>query len=352
MPDHRLRATASRLTASLLLVGLQAVSAQPGQSIVGRVFDAGTLEPVAARVVLIPDDATARLLMSGVSSGTLYHFDGVPDGDYRVQALGFRQSVRLRVPASDQPEALDLFGRIVAPDLFVRSGLMTQVGTPNSSYRTFLDAGNGDRLLGLHTIPDVIGLPCGLDVPGRLESTSGRIHYLAADRSADGRQCDGAVLVLFRPSGLAEIIPTLESGYEEPAAIVVEQAGNRFRIALQEGSTWVERRDAAGFLPYPALLVGKLSYLRDGWDGRLSSEPGLGRSERVSPMWLDHLRKTREISVDVLSTRTVAGRLWMQVRLEPETCGDRVPGVESVTGWVPAYRPSGATNAWFHSRGC
>lgn len=352
MADCSRRSTVSRVPAGLLLVGLQAASAQQGHSVVGRVLEAGTLKPVGAHVVLIPDDATARLMMSGVFSGTLYHFDGVPDGDYRIQAFGFTQSVRLKVPASNLPEALDLFGRIVAPDLLVASVPADTNQDANSSYRTFLDARNGDRLLGLHTIRDVIGLPCGLDVPGRLDSTSGRIHYLVADRTLDGRSCEGGVLALLRPSGLAEIIPTLESGYEEPAAIVVEQSGNRFRIALQEGSTWIERRDATGFLQYPALLVGRLAYLRDGWDGRLSSEPDQGRSERVSPMWVDHLRETREISVDVLTIRTVAGRPWMQVRLEEETCGDRVQDVESVTGWVPAYRSSGAANVWFHSRGC
>ena len=352
MPHFRLRSVVSQLIAGLVLLAMQTASAQQGASIVGRVLDARTVRPVGAQVVLIPDDGTTPPLMSTTFPGPLYHFDDVPVGSYRVQALGYSDSIRVMVSVKVQPEALDVFGRIVAQDLVVSSPVGDTRRNADPWQLHFLEGENGSGLLGLLELPDVVHQPCGHDSPAHLDTTSGQVHYLVADRTPDGRSCEGGVLALLRPTGLAEAIPTLESGYEYPAAIVLERSGNRFRIALQDGATWVERRDATGFLPYPALLVGHLAYLRGGWDGRYWSVPDGGRSQTVSKPWLDHLKDAGAISVEVLATRSVAGRSWIQVRLDPETCGEQLPNVQAVTVWVPAYRPSGATNAWFYSRGC
>src|SRR5688572_3938921 len=46
-------------------------------------------------------------------------------------------------------------------------------------------------------------------------------------------------------------LPTEESGYEVKAAVVFERADRWFRIALQQGSAWLERENAEGFRSYP-----------------------------------------------------------------------------------------------------
>jgi hypothetical protein len=160
--------------------------------------------------------------------------------------------------------------------------------------------------------------------------------------------------LLFRRAGSAreEELPSQESEYEIAAAVVHERRGRWFRIAVPQGSAWIDRTNAADFLPYPQLLTKKLAYLTDDWDGRLRKTAGFGGTIQALPLeWKEQIPK--QIGVEVLSVTRVGNNDWLHVRFDIDSCGDdSLRGLTSVEGWLPAYRSDGTPAAWFYSRGC
>jgi len=206
-----------------------------------------------------------------------------------------------------------------------------------------------EPMLGLLNLPDVITPDCVargrvVQLFGAASTSSLVIGWLA--------QSEPCQLTL-RHEGTSktEELPTAESSYEVPAAIVLQREGLWFRIALQRGSSWIARANADDFLPYPDLLADRLSYVPTGWDGRLWDAPGSTDPRPLPAAWRPHLQ--REAPIQFLASRRVGAQTWIQVRLDPSArCGDALAGVSAVTGWLPAHRPSGAPSAWFYSRGC
>jgi hypothetical protein len=205
-----------------------------------------------------------------------------------------------------------------------------------------------ERVIGLLNLPDILGPEC---VP------SNRATSPVFSRASRGtpigmiasRNCQLIVRRVTNDS--AEEIPTEESGYESPAAIVYQREGLWFRIALREGSAWVVGTDPKQFLPYPEILRDHLGYLRSGWDGRLWKAPGAtGATIDISARWKSHA--SRNIPIDFLGSRRLGNDLWIHIRLGTESCGETLEGVSAVEGWVPAYRSPEAPVAWFYSRGC
>lgn len=208
----------------------------------------------------------------------------------------------------------------------------------------------GERVLGLLNLPDIVGSECTPVPPARVE-----LH----DSPSKGRPAIGSIepprdcrpIVRRVGDDSEEELPTDESGYETPAAIVYQRADLWFRIALQRGSAWVVRDEPGDFLPYPELLEDRLSYLRPGWDGRLWDTPGAaGTATPLPPGWTRHVKQ--DVPIECLGSRRVSDEVWIQVRLVTERCGESLEEVSPVSGWVPAYRPSDAPAAWFYSRGC
>jgi hypothetical protein len=124
-----------------------------------------------------------------------------------------------------------------------------------------------EPVLGLLNLPDVVTADC---------IASAAVIQLrgapsnAAPAAGSLQQPKPCELMVRRPGpGAAEELPTSESDYELPAAIVLQREGSWFRIALQQGSAWIERANSGDFLPYPNLLKDRLTYLGMGWDGRL-----------------------------------------------------------------------------------
>jgi hypothetical protein len=216
-----------------------------------------------------------------------------------------------------------------------------------------------EPVAGLLNLPEVTGGGCGPDEPGSValyeaQSTAGvpigSIQLRVTDRQPGGGSCGSATVVVRRAAGNAEEqLPTDESGYEIPAAVVYQQSGLWFRIALQRGSAWVKRESLEDFQPYPELTRDS-GYLRDDWDGRLWRTPAAGASARVPPAWTKYLG--RSIAIDILDVRRLENATWVRVRLRTETCGETKTDVTPATGWIPAYRSSGQTGIWFYSRGC
>jgi hypothetical protein len=163
----------------------------------------------------------------------------------------------------------------------------------------------------------------------------------------------GCTLILKRAGGsLEEELPTDESGYEIPAAVVYERQGRWFRIAMAQGSAWIERENDNQFEPYPILLSERMAYLRDDWDGQL--RPGAGVQFKPAPLpieWKEHV--ATQIGIEVLGLTRVGREDWIRVRFAIDRCGDSTTAtLKPVEGWVPAYRPDGKTTAWFYARGC
>ena len=220
-----------------------------------------------------------------------------------------------------------------------------------------------ERPAGLLALPEVFGeSPCDVSEVKKLElyATPSKqpapiaiIERLNPSRGPDDAECNQAqVMVRLISYNTSERLPTDESGYEEVRAVVYEQSGYWFRIALPRGSAWIERPDSSGFFSYPDQLSGEsfLTYLRPGWDGKIWNSPGDGQAAPAPAGWRALVRE--QIPVRVASTRVVRGEKWIHVFFEAESCGQSFGNLPPLEGWLPAYRSSRDTSIWFHSRGC
>lgn len=212
-----------------------------------------------------------------------------------------------------------------------------------------------ERLIGLLDLDDIVRGGCGpapdratarvFGTPSENGPGVGMLYW----HEVPNVECD---LMIERAGGIKELVPTLESGYEIPAAIVFEQRGPWFRIRLAKGSAWIRRNDPDEFLPYPEVVKEKLPYALQGWNGTLRATPSA--SGKVIPLtagWKELL--DRGPNIEYLGSRRVGGDLWLHITLTPEPrCGDTPEGLTPISGWIPAYKPNRAPTVWFSSRGC
>lgn len=218
----------------------------------------------------------------------------------------------------------------------------------------------GERVIGLLDLPDVTAnyLNKGCEYLAEQESTNPPLY----SEPSNAAPMSGAVYMrqhpeygctmLFKRAGSAreEELPTEESGYEIPAAIVYERRGRWFRIAVPRGSAWINRANDENFLPYPQLLTRKMAYLTDGWDGQLRKSAGvLGAIEALPVEWKKEIPK----EIEVLGVIRLGTDDWLHVRFDVGRCGDdSLKALKPMEAWLPAYRSDGKPAAWFHSRGC
>ena len=212
-----------------------------------------------------------------------------------------------------------------------------------------------ERLIGLLDSPDIVMGGCGpaparataraFSEPSQKGPVVGTIYW----REEGDTFCG---LMLERTGGVREQIPTMESGYEIPAAIVYERRGPWFRIRLAGGSAWIMRNAADDFLAYPEMLGEHLANIPQGWDGVLREKPGTAST--VKPLtsgWRALL--DRGLSVEYLGSQRVGNDLWIHIRLAAKAaCDQTYEGVTDVEGWIPAYRSNRSPSLWFSSRGC
>ena len=232
------------------------------------------------------------------------------------------------------------------------------VWTSASAQRRFVSEHRPtERVIGLLDLPDITGnyqdaacaSQAAIQVYEKPSAAAGMTGAIAL-RMHPEYGCT----ILFRRTATSseQELPSEESDYEIAAAVVYERRGSWFRIAVPQGSAWIERANIDDFLPYPQLLTRKLAYLRDDWDGQLRRTAGVNSPAEPLPVeW--RARVSRQIGVEVLGTRRVGNDDWIRVRFDLERCGDeRVSALPPVQGWLPAYRSNGTPAAWFHSRGC
>lgn len=209
-------------------------------------------------------------------------------------------------------------------------------------------------LIGLLTLPQVFGdgpcerfTPAPIPVFERVNGASvGEIRVRTYWTFTDPGSCEGLVVHARLGAHPPAPLPTLEYGYETPAAIVVERQGEWFKLATGHGVGWIRANASNRYYPYDELVRDGLSYLTADWDGELHASPG-GR--RVSRPAL-----TPETGVDVLDRRRVAGELWLLVQTGRAECApapDALPPV-IVKGWIRAHGHRRAPAVWFYSRGC
>jgi hypothetical protein len=212
-----------------------------------------------------------------------------------------------------------------------------------------------ERLIGLLDLDAIVRGGCG-PAP---ERATARVYAAPSENGPSvgtlywhevpNVECD---LMIERPGGIKELVPTLESGYEIPAVIVYERRGSWFRIRLEKDSAWIRRDDVTEFLPYPELLREKMAYVIQGWNGTLRATPGV--SSKVTLLtagWKEMVQ--RSPSIRLLDTRRLGGELWLRIELiTDEICGPDLTGMTPVRGWIPAYHTSRAPTLWFASRGC
>lgn len=212
-----------------------------------------------------------------------------------------------------------------------------------------------ERLIGLLDLEDVVRGGCG----GPVERTTARVFNTPRENGAvTGTiywqdSTDATCGLMFKNTqGDKEEVPTLESRYEIPAAIVYERRGPWFRVRLANGSAWIRRTDPEEFLPYPDMVREKLPHMLPGWDGILRQTPST--SGTITPLtagWHELLE--RQPSVEYLGSRQVGKEVWIHIRLLTEgPCGQKLDGMTPVSGWIPAYRPNRTPSVWFSSRGC
>ena len=212
-----------------------------------------------------------------------------------------------------------------------------------------------ERIIGLLDLPAIVAGGCGpapkrattraFSAPSQNGVAVGTIYWQEVADTFCG-------LMIDRTGGITEEIPTLESGYEIPAAIIFERRGAWFRIRLKTGSAWVQHATQADFLPYPDMLREYLAHTLQGWDGALRATPG--PSGKLTPLpsgWKALL--DRQLSVDYLGSRRIGNGLWVHIRFAAKSsCDFTYKGVTDVDGWIPAYQANGSPALWFASRGC
>ena len=155
----------------------------------------------------------------------------------------------------------------------------------------------------------------------------------------------GLVIV---PAASLPRFETREHAYEEEAVTVYGVQDGWYLVGLRDGGReWLDARAAERYLPLEELVVNRLNWLTEAWDGRLRDTPDLQSPSSPAPR-----PEGRETPANVLEARRAGGTLWLRVEvLERSPCEGGTPPVVA-SGWTPAWGPDGKPTAWFYSRGC
>lgn len=212
--------------------------------------------------------------------------------------------------------------------------------------------------IGLLQLPDVYGTePCQRfrPAPVRVHPQPGATAVLGEIRTArhwtyppEGG-CTGLRVEFVPTGGQGRELPAQEFAAEQPAAIVLEQRGDWYRVRLPDGSGWLHAMPRDDYGPLLALLRRDLDGFTDRAGTTLRREP----SAAAEVIWSG----VPECAVPrVRDSREATGPgTWLEVEFERDPCcADDAPVLpaEPVRGWVPLYRADGVPSVWFAARGC
>ncbi len=146
-------------------------------------------------------------------------------------------------------------------------------------------------------------------------------------------------------------LPTREYDYEAPAAVVLDQQGEMFRIRLADKKAGWVQSPPARFMSYESLMeeFTGVTYFTAVFDGDLRATPGLTVSNRPTAQVKPGL------PARVIETQRLGGRLWLNVEvLNHSMCaaGSSGPPEQVASGWLIAHADDGEPTVWFASRGC
>jgi hypothetical protein len=263
------------------------------------------------------------------------------------------------MPALTPESASSTDKRVMRLSVVVLAFVCISSGVSAQRYFVLQHRPNG-RVVGLLDLPDVTENFADGDACKSTELIGAQLY----DNPSRAGAAIGAVYKRHHPeygcgllfkraeTSTEEELPTSESGYEIAAAVVYERRGRWFRIAVSQGSAWIERANLQDFLPYPQLLSQRMAFLRTDWDGQLRQMAGARFPTQPLPVeWKE--RVPQGIGIQVLGMTRVGNDDWIHVEFTTERCGDdTIKTLKPVQGWLPAYRSDGGPTAWFYSRGC
>ena len=212
-----------------------------------------------------------------------------------------------------------------------------------------------NRVIGLLTLPEVFGAgACDKFTPGEIPLYAGpddgrkvgsirvATHWTFAPEGG----CDGLTVHVYANERSAGELPTLEYDYEAPAAIVVGQRGQSFRVRIPGGAAWLRASKRDEFRSLQQLLKSDLTFVTESATGELRAVPG-----NAGVVMRERTRENQ--NVRVVQFRQLKDALWIEVELLRESPCES-PQKQTVVGrgWMPAHAPSGEPTLWFPSRGC
>lgn len=173
----------------------------------------------------------------------------------------------------------------------------------------------------------------------------------------------GTVRVWERPEVGSALLATLASyeevearevGYEVGAAVGFARVDSWTRVRLATGAFgWVAPEEGGTWFPYDEVVVQRLNYLTSSWSGHIWPDPGAGIPARSSDRWSQEAEGVSlEFAAEVLESMELGGTLWFRVHLLAVNPCETGELRNSLTGWIPAYGPTGEPAAWYYSRGC
>ncbi len=212
-----------------------------------------------------------------------------------------------------------------------------------------------DRVLGLLTLPEVFGAgPCDTFTPAEIpvfaepdgRTTIGSIRVATSSTFPPEGGCAGLTVHVYSNGQSLGELPTREHEYEAPAAIVVGQRGQSFKVRLPNGAGWIRASKRDEFRSLQQLLKDGLAHVTDSAIGELRNAPG-----GAGTLLRERARDNQ--AVRIVRFRQLKDVLWIEVELLRESpCISPDDQKVVARGWMPAHAASGEPTIWFHSRGC